>query len=166
MHDIRKERFDKQCDKPGRESWVNAIRDGKGNIVSYEVHTRHEGDKNGDHFEEMLDEEQEKVLDWLEANLIPRSTPMNSSTSYGMKHVLEYRTNIYMTNNQFKEAMLLLGYYPVVVDELNWRYCLSRRSPIFKMQEDQRDGLILPECVMDYHKAAAENPSATNEKDN
>ena len=47
------------------------------------------------------------------------------------KHMLERDTDIYMTNNQFKDAMLACGFLPVNERELNWHYCISRRSPAF-----------------------------------
>ena len=35
-----------------------------------------------------------------------------------------------MTNNQFKEAMLICGFKPVDETELNWYYRIDRKSPI------------------------------------
>ena len=102
------------------------------------------------HFNEMSPVVQEKVLTWIRANIFPRKTPLLNSSSYGMKHVLQDRTNIYMTNNQFKEAMLLCDFFPVHKEELNWHYCISKKSPIFVEQEDHKRGLFMPECVMEY----------------
>ena len=141
-----KERFYEAADRHGYWSWVEAVRDADGTILGVSVHSKGEDE----HFCDLSEAEQEKALAWIKANVIPRETPLDGHTGYGMKHVLEHRTNIYMTNNQFKEAMLLCGFYPVTVDELNWHYCISRKSPIFRRQEDGRDGLFLPECVMDY----------------
>ena len=39
-----------------------------------------------------------------------------------MKHLLEHDTGVYLTNNEFKDAMLLAGYRPVNPDSLNWKY--------------------------------------------
>ena len=135
--------FHEAVDQPGHESWVTMEPDGH-----IAVHARDEDY----HFADLLPEEQEKALAWLKANLMPRESPIDHPTSYSMKHVLERRTNIYMTNTQFKELMLLCGYYPAEVDELNWRYCVSKESPICKRQKDGLDGLLIPECVMDYHQ--------------
>ena len=49
-----------------------------------------------------------------------------------MKHLLERDTKIYMTNNQFKDAMLLCGYEPVDERLLNWNYRISKKSLAFK----------------------------------
>ncbi len=149
MKQTNKERFYEEVDRAGFESWVTAFRSEDGDILAIEVHSKGEDH----HFNELSEAEQEKALAWIRANVSPRETLLNGHTSYGMKHVLEHRTRIYMTNNQFKEAMLLCGFYPVTVDELNWHYCISQKSPIFQRQEDGRDGLLIPECVMEYPHA-------------
>lgn len=81
---------------------------------------------------DMIEEEQEKIMAWIHENILPRGTPLLSRSSYGIKHLLERDTGIYMTNNQFKDAMLLCGYEPVDERLLNWSYCISKKSPAFK----------------------------------
>lgn len=81
---------------------------------------------------DMTEEEQEKVMAWIHENILPRKTPLLTRSSYGIKHLLERDTKIYMTNNQFKDAMLLCGFYPVDERLLNWNYCISKKSPAFK----------------------------------
>ena len=81
---------------------------------------------------DMTEEEQAKVTAWIRENILPRKTPLLSRSSYGMKHLLERDTKIYMTNNQFKDAMLLCGYEPVDERLLNWNYRISKKSPAFK----------------------------------
>lgn len=71
------------------------------------------------------------VCNWIYDNIFPRKTPLYSKTSYGLKHLLQHDTGIYLTNNEFKDAMLLCGYKPVNPNELNWCYCISKRSPCF-----------------------------------
>lgn len=42
-------------------------------------------------------------------------------------------TGIYLTNNQFKQAMAMCGYLPHCdCSELNWTYAISSRSACFK----------------------------------
>jgi len=77
-------------------------------------------------------ETQEAVLDWIRKNIQPRKTPSRRHSSYGIKHFLEDDTGIYLTNNQFKDAMMLCGYGPVDENELNWHYCISEKSPAFQ----------------------------------
>ena len=76
-------------------------------------------------------EEIDTVCRWIDMNLFPRKTVLDSHTSYGIKHILERDTGIYLTNNEFKDAMLMCGYTPVNPNELNWCYCISKRSPAF-----------------------------------
>ncbi len=106
-----------------------------------------------DRFCDLSEEEQRKVITWIRGNVKPCPRPCHRLSSYGMKHVLEHRTNIYVTNNQFKEAMLQCGFYPEKVDELNWYFYVCPLSPVFVEQEDGRDGLLMPECVMKYARA-------------
>lgn len=81
---------------------------------------------------DLTDEEQEKVMAWIHENILSRKTPLLSRSSYGIKHLLERDTGIYMTNNQFKDAMLLCGFYLVDEHLLNWNYRISKKSPAFK----------------------------------
>lgn len=74
-------------------------------------------------------EEIDLVCAWINDDLIPRKTPNDSITSYGLKHILERDTKIYLTNNEFKDAMLMCGYEPVDPQELNWYYRISQKSP-------------------------------------
>ena len=77
-------------------------------------------------------ETQKKIFDWIHSNLIPIKTPNMERTSYGLKHILERDTGIYMGNNAFKDAMLLCGFNPVDEKELNWHFCISKKSPALK----------------------------------
>ena len=74
------------------------------------------------------------VMNWIVENISPRKTPMTDCTSYGIKHLLERDTHIYLTNNEFKDAMLQAGYKPVDPDELNWCYCISKKSKAFTLK--------------------------------
>ena len=63
---------------------------------------------------------------------------MYRHTSYGLKHYLEHDTGIYVTNNAFKDAMLICGFEPADPHELNWHYCISEKSPVFKLRNTAR----------------------------
>ncbi|WP_346867460.1 MULTISPECIES: hypothetical protein [unclassified Clostridium] len=76
-------------------------------------------------------QEIDAVFNWIAENICPRKTPLLSHTSYGLKHTLESDTGIYLTNNEFKDAMLSCGYTPVNPNALNWSYCISKRSLAF-----------------------------------
>ncbi len=82
-------------------------------------------------YTDLTTEEQKTVLNWIRMNIDRRRTPLYGRSSYGLKHILERDTKIYMTNNQFKDAMLECGFFPVDMTELNWYYCISMQSPCF-----------------------------------
>ena len=77
------------------------------------------------------EQEIKRVCDWIEKNIRPRKTPLLEKTGYQIKHILAKDTGIYLTNNEFKDAMLMCGYSPVNPDDTNWKYCISKRSPAF-----------------------------------
>lgn len=64
----------------------------------------------------------EAVSDWIRKNIRPAKRILQGRTSYGLKHILEQDTGIYLTNNEFKDALFLAGFPPVNAGELNWRY--------------------------------------------
>ncbi len=144
-------RFLDRIDKPGFECTVHYGKDASGRM-SFTVETG----KDTEHFRDLTVEEQRKALAWLSYNLIPSEKPLSGHTSYGMKDYLESRTNIYMTNNQFKEAMLLSGFLPVEADEKNWRFYVLRSSPMFVKQTDGRYGLPMLGDPMDYKEHGGE----------
>ena len=59
---------------------------------------------------------------WIRKNIRAGKKLLQGHTSYGMKHLLEHDTGVYLTNNEFKDAMLLAGYRPVNPNSLNWKY--------------------------------------------
>lgn len=79
-------------------------------------------------------EEQNIVMNWIRENIFPRKTVNFERTSYGVKHLLQWDTNIYLTNNEFKDAMMICGFEPVNPNKLNWMYRISEKSPAFKKE--------------------------------
>lgn len=77
------------------------------------------------------EEEQETVFRWIRERLAPRKTVNYRHTSYGLKHLMHSETGIYLTNNEFKDAMMICGYMPSNPNELNWHYRISEKSPFF-----------------------------------
>lgn len=100
--------------------------------------------ESGGHVDDKLitnlsDDAQKLVLDWIRVSFIPIKTVNKKHTSYGLKHLLEHETGLYLTNNQFKHAMLLSGYYPEKAGDLNWRFRISEKSPALKRTRDDAD---------------------------
>ena len=79
------------------------------------------------------DSEMDEVLDWIRVNFLPAKNVLHGHTSYGLKHILQDDTGIYLTNNEFKDAMMLCGYEPSNPNELNWHYRIKKRSPAFSL---------------------------------
>lgn len=87
----------------------------------------------------LSDDEQKLVLDWIRVSFMPIKTVNKRHTSYGLKHLLQHETGLYLTNNQFKHAMLLSGYYPEKAGDLNWCFRISEKSPALKRTRDDED---------------------------
>lgn len=79
-------------------------------------------------------EEIDTVMNWIAESITPRKTPLDGHTSYGIKHLLHRDTGIYLTNNEFKDAMLQAGYEPVDPNQLNWHYHISKKSKAFALK--------------------------------
>lgn len=99
--------------------------------------------ENGHIDDGLITEQPEAVIEavsgWIRKNIRPARRILQGRTSYGLKHLLERDTGIYLTNNEFKDALFLAGYRPVNADELNWRYrielireCNDNPSPFFR----------------------------------
>lgn len=87
---------------------------------------------------------------WIRENVRKSRSVCKGRTSYGLKHALERDTGIYLTNNEFKDAMLLAGYRPVDPGELNWRYRIvmvkedRNTSPFVRWVREKYDGEASP----------------------
>lgn len=86
-----------------------------------------------------------KVGAWIAQNILP-STEEFLASSYHLKQLLQEDTQIYLTNNQFKDAMLLAGYQPINSNDLNWYYNIiltrqlnDNRNPFFLWVKRQVD---------------------------
>ncbi len=80
------------------------------------------------HFENLTDEEQIVLLKWCK-NLSKIKSFNQKHTSYGLKHLFERSKNgFYITNGQFKGAMLKSGFDVKNKNDLNWIFNVSQRS--------------------------------------
>ena len=86
-----------------------------------------------DDYEHLTDEKKAFLCEWVSDNFIARKTPNRSHTSYGLKHYFEHdRGGFYITNGQFKGAMLRCDFYPADEGAKNWVFCISQKSPVFQ----------------------------------
>lgn len=85
--------------------------------------------KDTDEFE--LPDVQKKVLDdWIKLNIFPQKTPDKPHTSYALKLLFEESPDgFFITNKQFKEAMIRCDFSPVNKNKLNWDFRVSIKSP-------------------------------------
>lgn len=72
---------------------------------------------------------QDRILNWIKRDFIKSKTPYMDKTSYGLKHIIQHIDNTYMTNNQFKDAMLICGFKVNDIEELNCHFYISKVSP-------------------------------------
>jgi hypothetical protein len=71
---------------------------------------------------------QKKLLDWIDFNLTERNHFNRKITSYGLKHMLPF----YVTNGEFKGAMLEAGYKVLDKTEMNWNFNVYVRRKRYK----------------------------------
>ena len=90
------------------------------------------------------------VLCWIDNNIYADPHCCTIKDSYQLKHMVEADTGVYLTNNQFKHAMLLCGYGPVDASELNWDYCISRDSAIFAWGRPDGAGKITKRDIENF----------------
>lgn len=130
----------KECEKiqciVGRHPFVD-VKIRNDGMVFYQVKTP--GDEK--HLSDLPTRIQDLVLDWVFWNFFPAQKLYPHQNSYSLKHVLQKRTQVYLTNNQFKEAMLINGFWPRDVKELNWYLYIQASSPAIKPQADGYAGI-------------------------
>lgn len=86
-------------------------------------------------FRHLDTEEQAKAIAWCSRYFIPTQTFNERHSSYGLKHTLQSFDGTYLTNGQFKGAMLLCGYKPKSVEDLNWVFGISEKSPALNVKK-------------------------------
>lgn len=86
-------------------------------------------------FSDIPQEEQDKAIQWVWKYCREAKALNRHHTSYGLKDILAAYTGYYITNNQFKDLMLLCGYRPKNEEEQNWEFYI-REAPIKQAIED------------------------------
>ena len=85
----------------------------------------------------LTENKKDQVVAWICSNILPRKMPLYRFSSYRLKHLLQEDTNIYVTNDRFKEIMLLCGFYPVNANDINWFYRISMKSPAIRKHQEE-----------------------------
>lgn len=76
------------------------------------------------------DNEVNIIKQWIKDNILVSNDILSNMSSYSLKHLLQHDTGIYLTNNEFKDAMLIAGYPPIDPNDLNWKYCIVLKKTL------------------------------------
>lgn len=133
----------------GTEAFL--IADDEKGFVTHTVHP------SGFHDDELLTDEPEIVQlvtkIWIEWCITPTNSENKNHSSYNLKHDFQRMTGIYLTNNQFKQAMALCGYFPRCdLAKLNWTYALSSKSACFSSRNKGKFKNIISAYVDAYEQ--------------
>lgn len=79
-------------------------------------------------FNSLDKETQIKAINWCLDNFVPSKTELKNHTSYELKDDLEENASLYLTNGQFKGAMLLAGFEASDIEQLNWTFKISKST--------------------------------------
>lgn len=88
-------------------------------------------------FDDLPEERQHFLLEWIYNNLNPIENINTRHTSYNIKHWIEEYTDQYFSNGELKGAMLKSGYRTKNQNALNWQFNISERSPIIVKRKAQ-----------------------------
>lgn len=78
-------------------------------------------------FERMPQGEQTALVTWIKKTFAPHRS-IADTDSYCLKHVFERgEGGFYVTNGQFKGAMVAAGFLPETTRENNWRFRIRRK---------------------------------------
>lgn len=83
-------------------------------------------------FSDLPKDIQQALIKWIDNNITVKKTPNLKHSSYDLKDYAERAIHYYITNNQFKDAMLYCGFKPVNPTALNWSFRISEKSLVFK----------------------------------
>ena len=87
-------------------------------------------------FDDLPAHTQQRVLKWITANLIPTKSTYRLPSSYRLKTIYAGQTadgnDNYLTNGEFKGAMLKAGFHAEDESALNWRFNIAQRSPAIR----------------------------------
>jgi nucleoside recognition membrane protein YjiH len=82
---------------------------------------------------ELTDLERKTLDNWITQNILPQKAPNKNYTSYALKVLFEQAPEgFFITNKQFKEAMVRCNFVPVNKNKLNWDFRVSLKSPGLK----------------------------------
>jgi hypothetical protein len=82
-----------------------------------------------DEFEKLTEQKQKYLLSFIHASYRIRATINDRCNSYILKREFEnWPLGFYITNDQFKGAMLKSGYKAFNLDSVNWRFNIKKQN--------------------------------------
>ena len=110
-----------------------------------------ENGKSWSGFSTLSPEKQKLAKRWVEKVCKPAVALNKNHTSYGLKHILEGCIGVYMTNNQFKDMMLICGFKPKYEQDLNWNFFIQE-GPFTKISKwrDSGHSVFKPEYLDEF----------------
>ena len=118
----------------------NVFKDGVYRIVKMSLKKGDCGDLSDAHLSDLPAEEQKRLVTWVAYNFYPAKSFLHFPTSYRFTNTYAKRAHIDITHNQFKEAMLMNGFYPKDASELNWTFRIKKSSPAMQEFRDGKFG--------------------------
>lgn len=86
-----------------------------------------------DAFYELTSDQQRILKKWVSLNLKPIKSFNNFHSSYKLKHIFEDSTEgFYISNGQFKGAMLACEFKVKDKSKINWHFNISQKSNAFR----------------------------------
>ncbi len=76
-------------------------------------------------YDTLAQPEKEALQYWIEHAIKSATKVDDEYSSYGLKREYERETNLYVSNAQFKGAMLVAGYQPIKAGEQNWHFAIQ-----------------------------------------
>lgn len=125
---IREDRFQLISDKDFKGYAINGIYND--NPFTYDDYSL---------FDENISEKTRNVcVEWINKHMIKSKKANRRHSSYGLKHLLERDTGIYMSNNRFKSLMLNCGHYPLDESRLNWEFRILEK-PLTERAKERKE---------------------------
>lgn len=107
-------------------------------VNDYSKHPELDAGNHPSDYETLSDAEKVALRYWIDHAIAPSGRVNNRRTSYVLKHQFE-REGFYITNGQFKGAMLLAGYMPVNIYALNWCFSIHQQLKMSGILSEQHN---------------------------
>ena len=103
-------------------------------VCSELENTRHKDHPRA--YDTLSQEEKEALQYWIEHAIQPATKADDHYSSYGLKHEYERETKLYVSNAQFKGAMLIAGYQPIEKGEQSWHFMIQPAGAEHRLVQD------------------------------